>query len=133
MRLEKGLDLILVRRVFYEVILSSPFPGSTQRKRMAPVSTQVSMSPTSLSVLALLPKLTDPDPDLRYMSLNDLYSILALSTSNVLVNDYHTSTKTVECLLKALDDKNGEVQNQAIKWSAFVVLCCCPLINGPVV
>ncbi len=96
-------------------------------------STQLSMSPTSLSVLALLPKLTDPDPDLRYMSLNDLYSILALSTSNVLVNDYHTSTKTVECLLKALDDKNGEVQNQAIKWLAFVVLCCCPLTNDPVV
>lgn len=100
---------------------------------MAPGSTQLSMSPTSLSVLALLPKLTDPDPDLRYMSLNDLYSILALPTSNVLVNDYHTSTKTVECLLKALDDKNGEVQNQAIKWLALVVLCCCPLTNYPVI
>lgn len=112
--------------VSYENTLSSSLP-SAPRNKMAPGSTQASMSPTSLSVLALLPKLTDPDPDLRYMSLNDLYSILALSTSNVLVNEYHTSTKTVECLLRALDDKNGEVQNQAIKWLVFVVPCCCPL------
>lgn len=133
MHLEKELDLILVWNVFYEVILSSPLLRSTQRNKMAPGSTQLSMSPTPLSVLALLPKLTDPDPDLRYMSLNDLYSLLALSTSNVLVNDYHTSTKTVECLLKALDDKNGEVQNQAIKWLAFVVLCFYLLTNDPVI
>ncbi len=86
---------------------------------MAPILPQ---SPTPSGVLALLPKLSDPDADLRYMSLNDLYSLLNLGSPSFLMNDYHTSSKTVECLLKALDDKHGEVQNQAIKWSVLDIL-----------
>ena len=86
---------------------------------MTPV---VHQTPTSASVLALLPKLTDADADLRYMSLNDLYSVLNNSTPNFLMNDFHTCAKVVECLLKTLDDSHGEVQNQAIKWRALPAL-----------
>lgn len=79
---------------------------------MAPASQN--LTPANVSVL--LPKLNDPDSDLRYMSLNDLYSVLTAASPNFLISDYHTCAKTIECLLKALDDSHGEVQNQAIKW-----------------
>lgn len=67
-------------------------------------------------VIALLPKLGDADSDIRYMSLNDLYKILRNGAPNFLVSDYHTCTRAAEGLFKTLDDQNGEVQNQAIKW-----------------
>lgn len=51
------------------------------------------------------------------MSLNDLFKILHNGAPNFLVSDYHTCTKAADGLLKTLDDQNGEVQNQAIKWS----------------
>ncbi|KAL8717566.1 MAG: hypothetical protein Q9225_005198 [Loekoesia sp. 1 TL-2023] len=70
---------------------------------------------TPAGVLALLPKLSDADADIRYMSLNDLDGILRSGGTGFLSNEYHTCAKTVECLLKTLDDTNGEVQNQAIK------------------
>lgn len=71
---------------------------------------------TPAGIIALLPKLSDADADIRYMSLNDLDNILKSGSPGFLTNEYHTSAKTVECLLKTLDDTNGEVQNQAIKW-----------------
>lgn len=71
---------------------------------------------TPAGILTLLPKLSDADADIRYMSLNDLDSILRAGGTSFLWNEYNTCAKTVECLLKALDDTNGEVQNQAIKW-----------------
>lgn len=80
---------------------------------MAPA---VPQNPTPANVVALLPKLNDADADLRYMSLNDLYNVLHAGSSAFLSNDYHTCAKTVECLLRTLDDSHGEVQNQAIKW-----------------
>ena len=80
---------------------------------MAPV---VSQTLTPANVLALLPKLSDADADIRYMSLDDLDKTLRAGAPAFLLNDYHTCAKTVECLLKTLDDQHGEVQNQAIKW-----------------
>ena len=80
---------------------------------MAPV---VPQTPTAANVLALLPKLSDADADIRYMSLDDLDKTLKAGTPVFLSNDYHTSSRTIECLLKTLDDQHGEVQNQAIKW-----------------
>ena len=71
---------------------------------------------TATSVQALLPKLNDADPDIRYMSLSDLHKVLVAGTPAFLMSDYLTCTKAVEGLLKTLDDQNGEVQNQAIKW-----------------
>lgn len=79
---------------------------------MAPA---VPQNPTPANVVSLLPKLNDADADLRYMSLNDLYNVLNAGSPAFLSNDYHTCAKTVECLLKTLDDSHGEVQNQAIK------------------
>ncbi|KAL9017560.1 MAG: hypothetical protein Q9185_005125 [Variospora sp. 1 TL-2023] len=66
-------------------------------------------------IVALLPKLSDADADIRYMSLSDLDNILKTGSAGFLTNEYHTCARTVDCLLKTLDDTNGEVQNQAIK------------------
>ncbi|KAL9598811.1 MAG: hypothetical protein Q9219_004230 [cf. Caloplaca sp. 3 TL-2023] len=73
---------------------------------------------TPAGIVALLPKLSDADADIRYMSLNDLDNALNAGGTGFLTNEYHASAKVLECLLKALDDTNGEVQNQAIKWTA---------------
>lgn len=64
----------------------------------------------------LLSKLDDPDPDIRYMQLNDLNSILSGAASDFLRNDTHTAARIIDRLMKALTDSNGEVQNQALKW-----------------
>ena len=77
----------------------------------------VTMNPTPAQALALLPKLSDADADLRYMSLNDLYSLLNAGPPSLLSNDYHASAKIIDGVIQTLDDTNGEVQNQAIKWS----------------
>ena len=73
-------------------------------------------NPTPAQCLALLPKLGDGDADIRYMSLNDLTNLLNAGSPTFINNDYHTCAKIIDGLLKTLDDKNGEVQNQAIKW-----------------
>lgn len=78
--------------------------------------TAVPQNPTSSHVAALLPRLNDADSDLRYMSLNDLFSILNVGAPNFLASDYNTCARTIDGLLKTLDDQNGEVQNQSIKW-----------------
>ncbi|KAJ5560914.1 hypothetical protein N7535_009111 [Penicillium sp. DV-2018c] len=70
---------------------------------------------TQQTIHGLLAKLGDPDADLRYMSLNDLYDILTGSQSTFLTHDRTTSTKLAEGLLSSLDDQHGDVQNQALK------------------
>lgn len=52
------------------------------------------------------------------MSLNDLYAVLNVGRPDFLYNDYNTAARTVDGVLKTLDDQNGEVQNLAIKWCA---------------
>ena len=79
-------------------------------------SSSVPQHPTSNNVAQLLPKFNDADADLRYMSLNDLYSILNAAPTTLFNNDYNTCARTVDGLLKTLDDPNGDVQSQAIKW-----------------
>ena len=66
-------------------------------------------------VAALLPKFSDLDSDIRYMSWVDLCNILTQGPAHLLANDYNTSARTIDCLLKALDDTNGDVQSQALK------------------
>jgi cullin-associated NEDD8-dissociated protein 1 len=68
------------------------------------------------NVTTLLSKFSDPDPDIRYMSLNDLYELLSVPSASHLSTDSFLSTKVTDGLLKALEDQNGEVQNQALKW-----------------
>ncbi|CAG8976068.1 hypothetical protein HYALB_00002346 [Hymenoscyphus albidus] len=86
------------------------------------MSSQIPQNPTSQTVAALLPKLQDVDPDFRYMSLNDLFQVLTIGKSDFLHHDYNTAAKTVDGILKTLDDQNGEVQNLAIK-------CLGPLVT----
>jgi cullin-associated NEDD8-dissociated protein 1 len=68
------------------------------------------------ALAGLLPKLNDPDPDIRFMSLSDLCNILVSPASNYISSDSTTAARVVDGLLKSLNDSNGEVQNQALKW-----------------
>jgi len=79
-------------------------------------ASSIPSNPTAQTVAALLPKLHDGDPDYRFMSLNDLYTVLTIGRPDLLTNDYNTAAKTVDGIIKTLDDQNGEVQNLAIKW-----------------
>jgi len=86
-------------------------------------STQIPQNPTSAAVAALLPKLHDADPDFRFMSLNDMLTVLTIGKPDFLYNDYNTAARAVDGILKSLDDQNGEVQNLAIKWYVKNVTC----------
>ena len=68
------------------------------------------------TIAVLLPKLSHPDKDFRFMALNDIYNVLATGPPHILSNDYRVAAHTFEGLVKSLDDTNGEVQNLAIKW-----------------
>lgn len=83
------------------------------------MTAQIPANPTSQTVAALLPKLHDNDPDYRFMSLNDLLQVLVIGKPDFLHNDYNTAARTVDGVLKTLDDQNGEVQNLAIKWYGY--------------
>lgn len=85
-------------------------------------SAGVPPNPTSHHVAALLPKLNDPDPDIRYMTLNDLHTMLETGAPTFLVHDYTTCARVVEGLLHTLNDGNGDVQNMAIN-------CLGPFVN----
>jgi cullin-associated NEDD8-dissociated protein 1 len=87
---------------------------------MAPSS--VPPNPTAHNVAQLLPKLSDADPDFRFMALSDLHDTLVIAHSGFLQHDEVTCAKTVEGLLQTLVDTNGEVQNQAVK-------CLGPFVN----
>lgn len=79
-------------------------------------------NPTPHHVASLLPKLRDADPDIRFMSLNDMNSILTNSPPAFMLHDYNTCARVVDGLLGTLDDQNGDVQNMAIK-------CLGPFVN----
>ncbi|MCJ1281502.1 hypothetical protein MMC26_000822 [Xylographa opegraphella] len=70
---------------------------------------------TASDVILLLPKFGDLDSDIRFMSLVDLCNILNAGPPTLLQNDYNTTAKVIDCLLKSLDDTNGDVQSQALK------------------
>ncbi|KAK3685109.1 armadillo-type protein [Podospora appendiculata] len=80
------------------------------------------MHPTPQTVNQLLQKVTDPDPDFRFMALSDLLTILNIAKNDFLYHDYNTASRTVDHVVRALDDQNGEVQNQATK-------CLGPLVK----
>lgn len=61
-------------------------------------------------------KLSDNDPDFRFMALNDLLQLLHIAKPDFLLHDYNIAARTVDSLIKVLDDQNGEVQNLAVKW-----------------
>lgn len=80
------------------------------------MSSAVSNNPSPAVIQQLLNKLTDADPDFRFMSLNDLSQILTNPKSDFLRADFNTSNRIVDAVVKSLDDQNGEVQNLAVKW-----------------
>ncbi|KAI8960095.1 TIP120-domain-containing protein [Daldinia sp. FL1419] len=79
-------------------------------------------NPNAQTIAGLLSKLADPDPDFRFMSLNDLHQILTKHKVDFLAHDFNTSSRIVDNVVRTLDDQNGEVQNLAVK-------CIGPLIT----
>ncbi|KAH8556542.1 armadillo-type protein [Umbelopsis sp. PMI_123] len=78
------------------------------------------MSTTSAYMVAsLLEKMSNSDTDFRYMALNDLTN--ELQKENFSLED-STEQKVLRAVLKLLEDKNGEVQNLAVK-------CLGPLVR----
>ena len=65
--------------------------------------------------------MTSSDKDFRFMATNDLMAELQKDSIKL---DDDSERKVVKMLLKLLEDKNGEVQNLAVKW---YVIC---LLNG---
>lgn len=68
------------------------------------------------SLNRLLDNLDNQDPDFRYMSLNDLQTLLKAPSSSWIHGEPHTAKRLIEGLIKALQDQNGEVQNKALQW-----------------
>ncbi|GAB1314426.1 hypothetical protein MFIFM68171_04636 [Madurella fahalii] len=86
------------------------------------MATTIPANPTPQTVSQLLTKIADPDPDFRFMALNDLLTVFTIAKNDFLNHDYNTASRTVDHIVRALDDQNGEVQNQAIK-------CLGPLVK----
>ncbi|PTB69447.1 TIP120-domain-containing protein [Trichoderma citrinoviride] len=74
------------------------------------------------AIIGHVQKLSDADPDFRFMSLNDLLQLLTTARDDFLQHDYNIAARTVDGIIKTLDDQNGEVQNLAIK-------CLGPLVG----
>lgn len=53
------------------------------------------------------------DKDFRFMATNDLMSELQKDSIKL---DDDSEKKVVRMVLRLLEDKNGEVQNLAVKW-----------------
>lgn len=73
-------------------------------------------APPPFTLQNLLDKMSNPDSDFRFMSLNDLLGMLTSTQMNFANSDTNLMNKLVDAVVKALDDGNGEVQNLAVKW-----------------
>lgn len=89
------------------------------------MATPTTINATPQAVMGHVQKLSDTDPDFRFMSLNDLLQLLTHAKPDFLHHDYNIAARTVDSIIKTLDDQNGEVQNLAIKWYVlrFAVRC----------
>ncbi|CCX34426.1 armadillo-type protein [Pyronema domesticum] len=81
-------------------------------------------APPAFTINSLLEKMSNTDSDFRFMSLNDLHSMLTSSQPNISFQacDAGTMTKLTDAIVKALDDSHGEVQNLAVKCLGPLVL-----------
>uniref|UniRef100_A0A1B6MPH3 Uncharacterized protein n=1 Tax=Graphocephala atropunctata TaxID=36148 RepID=A0A1B6MPH3_9HEMI len=77
------------------------------------------MANVSYQIANLLEKMTSSDKDFRFMATNDLMTELQKDSIKL---DDDSERKVVKMLLRLLEDKNGEVQNLAVK-------CLGPLVN----
>lgn len=57
--------------------------------------------------------MSNEDRDFRYMALNDLMNELQKETFHM---EIAVETKVVKAVVQLFNDKNGEVQNLAVKW-----------------
>lgn len=71
---------------------------------------------TLKDLMTPLNKINDEDPDIRFMSLEDLCKNLEASSIGILNKEVHLSSSIIDAILKCLDDTNGDVQSQALKW-----------------
>lgn len=76
-----------------------------------------SSSTVSYKVQDLLDKINDIDQDIRFMSFNDLNSLLS-DPENILVfqSQVPLTTAVANGIVAKLSDNISEVQNQAAKW-----------------
>ncbi|XP_077972104.1 cullin-associated NEDD8-dissociated protein 1-like [Styela clava] len=77
------------------------------------------MANVSYHISNLLEKMTSSDKDFRFMATNDLMTELQKDSIKL---DDDSERKVIKMLLKLLEDKNGEVQNLAVK-------CLGPLVG----
>ncbi|XP_031563225.1 cullin-associated NEDD8-dissociated protein 1-like isoform X2 [Actinia tenebrosa] len=77
------------------------------------------MTTSPYHIASLLDKMTSSDKDFRFMATNDLMAELQKDSIKL---DDESERKVVQMLLKLLEDKNGEVQNLAVK-------CLGPLVG----
>uniref|UniRef100_A0AC11CQH2 Cullin associated and neddylation dissociated 2 (putative) n=1 Tax=Ovis aries TaxID=9940 RepID=A0AC11CQH2_SHEEP len=70
------------------------------------------MSTAAFHISSLLEKMTSSDKDFRFMATSDLMSELQKDSIQL---DEDSERKVVKMLLRLLEDKNGEVQNLAVK------------------
>ncbi|KAJ7389386.1 Cullin-associated NEDD8-dissociated protein 1 [Desmophyllum pertusum] len=77
------------------------------------------MASSPYHIASLLDKMTSSDKDFRFMATNDLMAELQKDSIKL---DDDSERKVVQMLLKLLEDKNGEVQNLAVK-------CLGPLVS----
>ncbi|BFZ57704.1 hypothetical protein PYCC9005_004757 [Savitreella phatthalungensis] len=72
-----------------------------------------------MSSTELLHRMSDPDQDIRFMALNDLYN--GFNAGRYAADDSMLN-RFIDAVLKALEDHNGEVQNMAVR-------CLAPLLR----
>jgi len=82
--------------------------------KMAPTVNRMVVSLPS-DFLPVLPKISDADPDIRFMTLVDMCTMLTVSPQNLFQNDNTVSSRIVDAVVQSLDDSNGDVQSQALK------------------
>ncbi|KAK4239114.1 armadillo-type protein [Achaetomium macrosporum] len=97
------------------------------------MATTIPSNPTPQTVQQLLSKINDPDPDFRFMALDDLLKVFTIANPNFMNHDYGAAARTVDHVVGALDDQNGEVQNQAIKCLGPLVKKIAPQLIAPMI
>uniref|UniRef100_A0A8C2HLC0 Cullin-associated and neddylation-dissociated 1 n=1 Tax=Cyprinus carpio TaxID=7962 RepID=A0A8C2HLC0_CYPCA len=97
-------------------MLSNPILTLSSQQRLSTLSSSLL---ASYHISNLLEKMTSSDKDFRFMATNDLMSELQKDSIKL---DDDSERKVVKMILKLLEDKNGEVQNLAVK-------CLGPLVS----
>lgn len=78
--------------------------------------TAIPNNPVPATVAAILTRISDSDSDYRFMALSDLLRVFVIAKNDFMHHDYNIASRTSEAVVRLLDDANGEVQNQALKW-----------------